>query len=176
MSVEVFYPEATPALGTTKVKITDSVADPDAPQLATEINAATSYDATLTFRDWNPTIETGSGTAPPRLGTKTQMPQEGLSTYQPIEVRYPYDPQGDDTDPDNQAKAALVDGAVKDIVVRKGPDAETVDFAVGDRVETWRVRCGRQNKTKSGDDEFAEHEIVQMLYPMEPEGEGVVVA
>lgn len=173
--MSVYEPEAIPSLGNTKVVVTDSVADETAPSLATEINAATSEDLSLTIRDWNPTISENSGTAPRRLGTTTQMPLQGLSNYEPIEVRYPYDPQGDDTDPDNAAKAALVEGAVKDFVVRKGVDAETA-FAVDDEVEVWSVRCGRQNRGRSGDDEFAEYEIVQMLYPLKAEEYATVVA
>lgn len=174
--MSVYYPEATPSLGTTKVKILTALADPAAPSLATEVNAATSYDATLTFRDWNPQMSPNSGQAPPRLGTKAQMPVEGRTQYQGIEVRYPYDPQADDTDPDNEAKAALVSGTVVTILERRGPDAELDDFAVADRTVAWKVRCGRQNKTRSGDDDFAEHEIVQTVYPLEPEVEGVIVA
>lgn len=172
----VYYPEATPVQGNVKVVSTASVADPAAPKLATEINAATSEDVSLTFRDWNPVVNANSGTAPRRLGTKNQMPQEGLAQYQAIEIRYPYAPQEDDTHADNAAKAAHAEGAFRDFVVRKGLDAETDPMVVGDRTETWQVRCGRQTFTRSGDDEFAEFEVVQMVYPVKPEGHGVVVA
>ena len=175
--MSVFYPEATPTLATTKVKVTAAIADPAAPKLATEINAVSSVDVSLTFRDWNPTMTPESGTAPPRLGTREQMPQEGRTQYEAIEVRYPYDPQADDTDPNNAAKAFMTAGTQRDVVVRKGLDIET-DFVVGDRTETWSVRCGKQIPTRSGDaqDSFGEFEIVQMLYPLKAEGEGVVVA
>lgn len=172
----VYYPEATPVQGNTKVVATTAVANPAAPKLAIEINAASSVDLSLTLRDWNPVVNTNSGTAPPRLGTKNQMPQEGRAQYQGIEIRYPYNPQEGDTHADNAAKALLVEGALIDFVVRKGLDAETEPFAVGDRTETWEVRAGRQNMTRSGDDEFAEYEIVQMVYPVRPEGHGVVAA
>ncbi len=174
--MSVFYPEATPALARTKVKILTTVAAPAAASLATEVNAVSSYDVSLTIRDWNPTIAANSGSAPRRLATKTQMPQEGLSTYSAIPVAYPYDPQEDDTDPNNEAMSVLAEGAVVYALVRKGPDAELDPFAVGDRYELWKVRCGRQNKVRSGDDEFSEFEIQQMLYPLEPEGEGVIAA
>lgn len=173
--MSVFYTEATPSLGNTKVKLVLSIASMTAPKLATEINAATSFDVTLTFRDWDPQVNTNSGQAPARLGTTTQMPQEGLSQYQGIEVRYPYDPQEDDTDPNNDAKALLTRGTVLYAVVRKGPDAED-PFAVGDRVEVWKIRAGRQNRGKSGTDEFAEFEIMQMVFPMREEENEAVVA
>lgn len=172
----VFYPEATPSLGTTKVKILTSISNEAAASLATDVNAATAYDASLTFRDWDTPINNPSGSAPPRLATKTQMPQEGRTQYQPIPVAYPYDPQGGDTAPDNKAKAVLAEGAIVFVLVRKGPDAEDEPFAVGDRYELWQVRCGRQNKGRSGTDEFSEHEIQQMLYPIKPEVEGVIAA
>lgn len=172
--MSIYYPEETPALGTTKIVVTDSIADPAAPALAAELNAATSLETTLAFHVFDPQVQTNSGNTPPRVGTKNQFPQEGLTNYQPIEVTYPYDPQADNTDPDNETKATLTPGAVKDIFVRNGPDAEEVTLAVGQRGDTWRVRCGRQTKTKVGEGEFAVHAIRQMLYPLREEVEGVV--
>lgn len=172
----IYYPEETPALGTTKIAVTDAILSPTAPKLATEINAATSFEATLTFHTWDPQVTVNSGNTPPRVGTKNQFPQEGLASYQPIEVTYPYDPQADDTDPNNDAKASMVQGTIKAVVVRKGPDAEDEPFAVGDRTETWSVRAGRQTRATLGEGEFAVHVIRQMLYPIKEEGYGVVVA
>lgn len=174
--MSIFYPEETPALGTTKIVVTDGIASPAAPDLSTEINAVTSFEATLTFHTWDPQVNVNSGTTPPRVGTKNQFPQEGLAQYQPIEITYPYDPQEDDSDPNNEAKASMVQGAIKDVIVRKGPDAEDVAFAVGDHTETWSVRAGRQTRTTLGEGEFAVHVIRQMLYPIKEEGYGVVVA
>lgn len=171
----VYEPEATPSLGATKVKLVTALANPAAPSLATEINAASSVDVSLTFYDWNPTINVNSGNAPKRLGTRNQMPQEGLAQYQLIEVSYPYNPQADDTDPDNAAKAALTEGTILYAVVRKGPDAETA-FAADDQVEVWKVRCGKQRRGRSGEDEFSEFVLMQNLAPLVEEENDAVVA
>lgn len=173
--MSVYYPEETPSLGNTKVKIVLAVPDPTAPSLATDINATTSVDVSLTFNDWNPTVNVNSGTTMRRLGEREQFPEEGLDQYQPIEVMYPYDPQADDTDPNNKAKATLTQGAVVDAIVRKGIDINT-DFVVADKTETWEVRCGRQDRVRSTDDEFGIYVIRQMLYPRRKEGYGTVVA
>lgn len=174
--MSIFMPEETPALGTTKIIVTDGIDDAAEPSLATELNAVTSFEATLTFHTWDPQVNVNSGNTPPRVGTKNQFPQEGLANYQPIEITYPYDPQEDNADPNNEAKGSMVQGAIKDVFVRYGPDAEDVALAVGDRGETWAVRCGRQTKARLGEGEFAVHVVRQMLYPLREEGEGVVVA
>jgi hypothetical protein len=173
--VTVFEPEAVESLGNTKIKLVLAIATSTAPSLATEINAVSSVDVTLTFRDWNPTVNVNTGTAPRRVGTKNQFPREGLAGYQGIPVSYPYDPQADDADPNNQAKATLTEELELFAVIRKGIDAETA-FAADDQVEVWKVRCGRQTRGRSGDDEFAEYEITQMLYPLHEEAYGAVVA
>lgn len=172
--MSVYEPEATPSLAASKVAVTAGVLDPEAPKLATEINATTSVEGTMVFRGLAPTVNTNSGTAPKRMGTRNQFPQEGLSQYQAIEVRFPHNPQGDDTHVDNKMRAALAPGALRDIVVREGLDAIEVPFAEDDYSIVWSVRCGRQTRQPSGDDEFAEFEIVQLLYPLREEVYGQI--
>lgn len=172
--MSVYYTEATPSLGNTKVKLVTAIANLAAPDLSSEIDAVTSYDVSLTFREWNPQMNTNTGSAPRRVGTTTQMPVEGLTNYDGIEVRYPYAPQEDDAHVDNEAKSMLTRGTVIFAVVRKGPPAEDA-FAAGDRVEIWKVRCGRQNFGRSGDDEFAEFEIIQQVFPLQEETQDAVV-
>lgn len=174
--MSIYTPEATPSLAASKVAIATAVANMAAPALATEINAATSVEGTMVFRDWSPDVNVNSGTAPRRLGTKNQFPQEGLAQYQPIEVRYPHNPQGDDTHVDNKMRAALVQGLTRFVIVREGPDALTAAFAATQKSIVWKVRCGRQTRTRSGDDEFAEFEIVQMLFPFIAEVYGAIAA
>ena len=173
--MSIYEPEATPSLGAVKVAVVTAVANMAAPALAAEINAATSVEGTLVFRDWAPDVQTNSGTAPRRLGTKNQFPQEGLSNYQAIEVRYPHNPAQDDTHVDNKMRAALAAGTIRFTVERQGPDAKTSAFAVAQKSIVWKYRCGRQTRTRSGDDEFAEFEIVQLLYPMTAEVYGAIV-
>lgn len=174
--MSVIYPEATPAQGNTKVKVVTTIANTASPSLASEINAVTSLDISCFLRDWNPEMTSNSGTAPPRLCTKVQMPQEGRTQFSAIEIRYVYDPQGDDSTDDNKAKALLDEGTTFYAVVRKGLDAETVAFAATQKVEVWQFIAGRQNKVRSGDDEFSEFEISQMLYPRSEPVDGVVAA
>ena len=173
--MSIYEPEATPSLGATKVAVCTAVADPEAPKLATEIHAASSVEGTLVFRDFNPAVDTNSGNAPRRVGTKNQFPEEGLANYQALEVHYPHNPQGDDSDVDNKMRACLTPGTIREIVVRQGPDATEVPFAVDDFSVVWKVRCGRQTRTVSGDDEFAEFDGVQKLYPMTEEVYGQIV-
>ena len=62
-----------------------------------------------------------------------------------------------------------------EIVVRQGPDATEEPFAVDDFSVVWKVRCGRQTRQPSGDDEFAEFDVMQKLYPMTEEVYGQIV-
>jgi hypothetical protein len=172
----VIYPEATPAQGNTKVAAVATVASPAAPDLSSELGAAGTLDLSCFLRDWNPELTTNSGTAPPRLCTTAQLPQEGRTQFNAIEIRYVYDPQGDNTVDENKAKALLVQGFEFYAVVRKGLNARDDAFTAGERVEVWRMRAGRQNYVRSGDDEFSEYEISQMLYPLAEPVEGVIVA
>lgn len=172
----VIYPEATPVQGNTKVQAVLSIADTSAPSLASEINAASSVDLSCFLRDWNPEITNNSGTSPARLCTTVQLPVEGNTQFQPIEVRYVYDPQAADSTDDNKALALLVRGTEFYAVVRKGLDAQNTDWATTQHVEVWRFRCGRQNRLRSGEDEFGEYEIVQQIFPLTEPDYGVVAA
>lgn len=172
----VIYPEATPVQGNTKLKAVLTIATPASPSLGTEIDAASSVDVSCFVRDWNPEINSNTGNAPSRVCTTVQLPVEGNTQFNAIEVRYVYDPQADDSTDDNKAKALLVRGTEFYMVVRKGLDAQATDFAVGQRVEVWRFRAGRQNKVRSGTDEFSEYEISQQLFPLAEPVDGVIVA
>lgn len=159
------YPEATPVQGNTKVQAVLTVADTAAPDLSSEINAVTSVDLSCFLRDWNPEINANEGSAPARLCTTVQLPVEGNTQFQAIEIRYVYDPQAGSGTDENKAKTLLVRGTELYLVVRKGLDAQNTDWAAGQYVETWKFRAGRQNFLRSGDDEFSEYEVVQKLYP-----------
>lgn len=172
----VIYPEATPVQGNTKVQAVLSIANTAAPDLSSEILAVTSVDLSCFLRDWNPEITNNSGSAPARLCTTVQLPVEGNTQFQPIEIRYVYDPQTDDTTDENKAKALLVRGTEFYAVVRKGLDAQNTDWAIGQRAEVWKFRAGRQNRLRSGEDEFGEYEIVQQIFPLNEPDDGVIVA
>lgn len=172
----VIYPEATPVQGNTSIVAVASIADLEAPDLATEINAAGSVDISCFVRDWNPELTNNQGNAPSRLCTTVQLPVEGNTQFSPIEIRYVYDPQAADTTDDNKAKALLTRGTELYFVVRKGLDAQNTAFAADQHVEVWKVRCGRQNKVRSGEDEFSEYEISQQVFPLIEPVDGVVAS
>lgn len=172
----VYFPEATPAEGAVGVKAIAAVADATAAKLATEVNAATTVDLTCFLRAWNPDLTVNTGTAPPRLCRAAEFPREGRTQYPAIELRYVYDPQGDDMDPDNKAKATLTQGTVTELMIRKGPDADEDAYAVGQKYELWKGRVGKQRRVTSSDDEFAEFEIAQNFYPVAEPIYGVIVA
>ena len=174
--MSVFFPEATPVLGNIKVKAFLACADPKAPKLATELNAVSSVDLSCFLRPFTPGITTNSGTAPDRLCTTVTLPQEGRTEFSAFELRYVYDPQGDDTDPDNAAKKLLVRGTVLYLAIRKGKDARLVPLAASDKAEIWKVRLGRQNKVTSDGDDQAEFEIAQMAFPMQEVADDAVIA
>lgn len=172
----VIYPEATTVQGNIKVKAVLTVADAAAPKLATEINAVTSVDLSCFLRNLVPDITTNTGTAPPRLCTTIQLPQEGLTQFSAFELRYVYDPQAADSTDDNAAKELLVQGTELYLVIRKGLDARETPYAATQHAEVWKVRLGRQNRVQSGDDEFAEFEISQMAFPLSPPEEDAIIA
>jgi hypothetical protein len=174
--MSVIYPEATPVQGYTSVLLLESVAVETAVDLSTEVLAVGSVNVSCFVRDFSPEFQNNIGNAPARLCTTVQLPVEGNTQFQPIDVRYVYDPQADDTTDDNQAKAFLTRGTEFYALVRKGFDAQSEAFAVGHRYELYKMRAGRQNKVRSGDDEFAEYEISQQWFPLQEPVDGVIVA
>ena len=172
----VYFPEATPVLGNLKMNAILTVADPAAIKLATEWNANSSVDLTCFVRPLIPSATTNSGSAPNRMCTTITLPNEGRTEISAFELRYVYDPQADDTDPDNKAKALLVRGLSLTLAFRKGLDARAVAPAVGQKTEAWYGRLGRQNRVTSGDDDQAEFEISQMFFPKSDVVYGALVA
>ena len=172
----VYYPEATPVQGNTSLVLMTAVAYLDSVSLATEIGAASSVNVSCYVRDWNPEMTSNTGNAPARLCSTVQLPVEGNTQFAPIEARYVYDPQAADSTDDNKAKAFLTRGTEFYALVRKGFDAQNTAFAVGQRYELWKFRAGRQNRVRSGTDEFSEYEISQQWFPLTEPVDGVIVA
>lgn len=173
----IYEPIATKVQGSDKIVFCTDLATPASPSLATEINAATSVEATLAmYGTWRPPVNVETGSAPVRVGTSTQLPQEGNAQLQVIPVAYPHDPAADDTDPNNKLRALLAEGVEVYAVVRKGVDKDT-DWAASDRVEVWHVRCGYQDTdSMTGDDSFAEYQVAQNLIPLATKVAGTVAA
>lgn len=172
----VIYPEATPVQGNTSILLMTDVADLDSVSLAAEVLDVTSLNVSCFVRDWNPEMTSNSGNAPTRLCSTVSLPVEGNTNFAPIEVRYVYDPQAADSTDDNKAKAFLVRGTEFYALVRKGFDAQATAFAATQRYELWKFRAGRQNKVRSGEDEFSEYEISQMWFPITEPTDGVIAA
>ena len=51
---------------------------------------------------------------------------------------------------------------------------EAMQVPRGQRYELWRFRAGRQNFVRSGEDEFGEYEVSQMLFPLSEPVHGVI--
>lgn len=175
MTIDLIYPEATPVQGNTSVVLFTSVADMDSVTLA-EINDPSSIIASCFLRDWSPEMTSNTGNAPSRLCTTVQLPVEGNTQFAAIEQRYVYDPQAADSTADNKVKAFLARGVEFYALVRKGLDAQSEAFAAGQHYELWKFRAGRQNRDRSGTDEFSEYEIKQNWFPLIEPVDGVIVA
>lgn len=169
-------PEGTPTLGNTKLKAVVAVADQTAPMLATEIEAVTSVDISCFIypAGWNPGATQAKGTKPARLCTVTQREALNRVTFNSPTLQYVYDPQGDDSDPGNEAKELLVEGAEIYIVERRGLDADD-PFAVDDHTRTHHLRTGLQLPSGDLTDENGEFFIMQETEYIEDPVDGVVV-
>lgn len=173
----VLFPEAVKAQGNTSVTAVQTIAAPAAPKLATEINAATSVNIScFLYSGGVGSSTTNKGEAPRRLCTTETLQQFGNTSYEITDLMYVYDPQGDDTDPANKAKAALVEGTDVYLVIRKGLDAQSNAHAVSQKVDIWHVRLGPQNRGVTGDGEFDEFAITQSVIPLAPPTVDAVIA
>ena len=173
----VIFPEAVKQQGNTSVVAVQNIADPAAPSLATDIQAATSVNVScFLYSGGVGTATTNKGEAPARLCTTKRLQQFGTTSYEVTDLQYVYDPQKPDSDNANKAKAALTDGTDVYLVVRKGMNAETTAFATGQKVDIWHVRLGPQNRTQTGDGEFDEYSITQTVVVLEPPVEDVALA
>ena len=180
----IYFPEAVTVQESTKVALCTTIADLTAPSIASEIKAVTTVEATMAFRDWAPTLTPNTGNSPARLGTAIQLPVEGNIPLSAIATAYPWDPSADDADVNNEVKALMIRNTLLYVVVRKGIDI-TTDWAAGQPVDVWHVRCGFQDDdaTSSGagsgggsTDEFAEFEVHQNLFPLSLKTRGTLAA
>lgn len=173
----IVFPEAIKQQGNTAVTVVQTIADTDSPGLAAEINAASSVNISCyLYTGGEGTATTNTGEAPRRLCSTKVLQQYGTTTYSITDLQYVYDPQADDADPANAAKAALTEGSEVFLVIRKGLPAETTAFAAAQKVDVWRVRLGPQNRTRTGDGEFDEFSITQSVVALAPPTEDAVIA
>lgn len=145
----VFFPEATPVHLNIKLSVVNAIAAQAAPEVADEVKAGTSLDLSCFVRGWNPEISTNSGSAPDRLCSSLNLPQEGKTQLSAIPIAYVYDPQAATSTDDNKARLKLVQGTELFVVVRKGLPY-TTDWAATQYVETWKVRCDPGREADGG--------------------------
>lgn len=177
--MSVLFPEAVKAQGNTSVTVVQTVTT-TGPKLATEVNAATSVDVScFLYGGGAGTSTQNKGSAPDRLCSVDSFEQFGRVTYSVSDLQFLYDPQADSTDPANKARTVLTEGSDVWLVVRRGRSAQNEPYAVGDVVDLWHVRLGKQNKTTTGGGdtagEFDEYSITQSAIVLESPIEDVAL-
>jgi hypothetical protein len=164
---DIFFPPGVKVQGNDKIVLMTAVADPAAPSLATEVNAATSVEITeAAYGTWDAPVTVNTGNSPTRIGTQEQLPEEGNAQRGVIPLTYPVDPSKPKTDPVNKLWALLEQGTLLYALVRRGVSKDT-DFAVADQGLVYQVRVGFQPEpTATGTDEYAEYQVAQNLVPV----------
>lgn len=167
MTTDIFFPEGVKIQGNDKIIAMTAVADPTAPSLASEINAATSVELTeAMYGTWDAPVSVDTGSAPTRIGTQSVLPEEGNANRAVIPVAYPVDPSKPISDPVNKVWATLAPGAIIYVLVRRGVSKDTA-FAATDVGLVYKVRCGFQpepNATSA--DAYGEYQVAQNLIPL----------
>jgi hypothetical protein len=173
--VTIVFPEATKAQGNTSVAVVQTIAIPGAPDLSSEIQAASTVIASCyLYSGGVGTTSTTKGEAPRRVCTTNSYQQFGNTTYEVSDLQYVYSPQGADAEADAM-RDALTEGSEVFLVVRRGLPAETTAFAAGQKVDVWKVRLGPQNKTQTGDGEYDEYSITQSVIVIDDPVEDVAI-
>lgn len=174
--MSVIFPEATQVYGNTSVVVVQTMANPAAPSLATDINHATSVNVSCyLYSGGVGTSTTNKGEAPKRLCTTSVLQNFGTTTYEVTDLQYTYDPQEALSTENNEARNALTEGSEVYLVIRRGLSAQDTAYAAAQKVDVWHVRLGPQNKTQTGDGEFDEYSITQSVVAIEPPVEDVAV-
>lgn len=172
----VHFPEATQVYGNTSVLVVQDMANPSAPDLSSDINAASTVNVScFLYSGGVGTSTTAKGEAPRRLCTKSVLQQFGSTTYEVTDLQYTYDPQAALSTDDNKARSALTEGSEVYLLLRRGLDAQDTAYAIGQYVDVWHVRLGPQNKTQTGDGDFDEYSITQSVVAIEPPVEDVLI-
>lgn len=174
--MSVIFPEATQVLGNTSVAVVQTMANPSAPDLSSDINAASTVQIQcFLYSGGVGTSTTAKGEAPRRLCTKSTLQQFGQTTYEVTDLQYTYDPQAAMSTDDNKARSALTEGSEVFLVIRRGLDGQDTPFAVGQYVDVWKVKLGPQNKTQTGDGDQDEYSITQSVIALSPPVEDVQI-
>lgn len=169
----VLFPDATKAQGNVSVTVVATIASTSAPDLSSEINAAGSVNASCFLFDNGALVaaNTNKVTAQPRLCTTEQFQELGNTTYEVSDLQYVYDPQAAGGVDENKLKTLLAEGAEVYLVERLGLPAggsTPTDYAVGQYVNIYHVRLGKQNRVRQGDAEAAVFAITQSAILIDP--------
>lgn len=157
----VLLPEGVQTLGTRSVYIIPE-ADVPNPEALTAVIVNGGFHATC-FIYGNGAMVSGAqqkGAAPRRLCEVKNREQLGTVQESITDVQYSYSPQGDDADPANEMKAAMVDGTRVYVVERLGI-IDSATAAATQVVNAYLTTLGYRNRTMTGEDEYAEYSITQ---------------
>lgn len=174
--MSIIFPEATKSLGNTTIIAVETIVSMAAPDLSSEINAASSViGSCFLYADMVAGGETNKGTAPTRACETSEREEFGRTKYSIQDIQYVYDPQAGATD-ENKFKDLLAPNTELYLVERMGLDKDTA-LAAGQKVNVHHVRVGPQNRTKTGDGEFDEFSITQAVsYIEDPVYDVAIVA
>lgn len=123
-----------------RVWIVMSLANPAAPSLATEINAASTIDATCYLTNGFSPDASVATISDDRLCLKQLLEDKGVSTWSIEELNYIYDVQNA-ASVSNKLYAGLPENASVFIVARYGLDVDTA-AAAGQKVDVFPVKMG----------------------------------
>lgn len=175
--MSVLYPEAVKSQGATSIWVAQTVAVETAPDISSELQAATTVNIScFLVGDFQPTVTTNKGEAPRRLCTTQTFQEFGLTSYEVPDLQYIFNPQAASTVDANKAKAALAEGSTVFLIVRRGMNAQTVAPAPGQFVDVWKVRLGPQNRGVTGDGDFDQYSISQSVIALKPPTYDAVLA
>lgn len=137
-------PAAVPSDGFVKLKWVTTIANPAAPSLATEINAASSLDLECYLKEMFTPKTEAAAVEDRRMCSKQVFQTPGTYTYTIDDLVAVYDVQNA-ASVANKAYAALTPGATGYLVARWGMDSDTA-YAAGQKVDVFPVTLGPRVK------------------------------
>lgn len=165
----VTIPAGVKAEGNLKVTWIPTLTSLTAPPIA-DINAAGGLDVSffLMAGQFKPAGEQARGDDR-RVGSTKTFETLGREKNTIDDIVYIADPQAAALAAGNKAMELFVPGVTGFFIVRYGLDAETVDFAVAQKIDIWPAQFGAQLKVPLDEnDEFAKIRITQAVAVIAP--------
>lgn len=158
----ILIPEATTQMGKVGLLLVPTMASPDAPSLATDINGAATLDITCFTRaeGWAPSMDQPKGTAPRRVCTVRGQETLNVPTETLPNLTYVWGPQSPDGSDENKMYEAAVPGTLAYVLARYGLPYDAA-YAVGQFVNVHRVEFGEYAEPIDLSDENAQFHISQ---------------